>query len=382
MKLKELGEIVTGNTPSKKNEEFYESNDICFFKPGDLEEDYIVELNNSEEYISEKARNKARILPQDSILVTCIGTIGKVGLLLQEATCNQQINAIIPNDNIVPKYLAYAIYSKQKYLQKKANAPVVPIINKKDFSEVDVKICDKKEQQKIVEKLDTIMQIIDLKKSQLNGMDDLIKSQFVEMFGDINTNNKNWNKDSLKNHLSVSGGFAFKSTEFQKSGIPVLRIGNINTGKFRPKDLMFWKEDASLENYAIYPNDVLISLTGTVGKDDYGNVCIIGDDYPKYYLNQRNAKLNLKESINKEFISYSLKVPEIKKRLTGISRGVRQANISNKDIENLQIPIPPIELQNQFADFVKQVDKQKFVIQKSLEKSQLLFNSLMDKYFG
>ena len=271
---------------------------------------------------------------------------------------------------------------QQKYLQKKANAPVVPIINKKDFSEVDVKICDKKEQQKIVEKLDTIMQIIDLKKSQLNGMDDLIKSQFVEMFGDINTNNKNWNKDSLKNHLSVSGGFAFKSTEFQKSGIPVLRIGNINTGKFRPKDLMFWKEDASLENYAIYPNDVLISLTGTVGKDDYGNVCIIGDDYPKYYLNQRNAKLNLKESINKEFISYSLKVPEIKKRLTGISRGVRQANISNKDIENLQIPIPPIELQNQFADFVKQVDKQKFVIQKSLEKSQLLFNSLMDKYFG
>ena len=125
-----------------------------------------------------------------------------------------------------------------------------------------------------------------------------------------------------------------------------------------------------------------MSLTGTVGKDDYGNICIIGNDYPKYYLNQRNAKLNIKETLNKEYISYALKVPEIKRRLTGISRGVRQANISNKDIENLKIPIPPIELQNRFADIVKQIDKQKFEIENSLKEMQELYESLMEKYFG
>ena len=180
------------------------------------------------------------------------------------------------------------------------------------------------------------------------------------MFGNIDINDKKWNEDVLKNNLSVVGGYAFKSSEFQKSGIPILRIGNINTGKFRPKDLMFWKEDEALVNYEIYPNDVVISLTGTVGKEDYGNICIIGNDYPKYYLNQRNAKLNIKETLNKEYISYALRVPEIKKRLTGINRGVRQANISNKDIENLKVPIPPIELQNKFANIVQQIDKQKF----------------------
>ena len=125
-----------------------------------------------------------------------------------------------------------------------------------------------------------------------------------------------------------------------------------------------------------------MSLTGTVGKDDYGNVCILGNDYDVYYLNQRNAKLELQDTINKYYLSVLLKFEPVKKKLTGISRGVRQANISNKDILNLSVPIPPIELQNQFADFVKQTDKSKSAIQKSLDKLETLQKALMQKYFG
>ena len=91
------------------------------------------------------------------------------------------------------------------------------------------------------------------------------------------------------------------------------------------------------------------------------NVCILGDEYPEYYLNQRNAKLCLKETIDKYYLSELLKFERIKKRLTGISRGVRQANISNRDILGLNVPIPPIELQHQFADFVTQTDKSKVI---------------------
>ena len=88
-----------------------------------------------------------------------------------------------------------------------------------------------------------------IREKQIKKLDELIKSQFLEMFGDININDKKWNEDILKNNLSVVGGYAFKSSEFQENGIPILRIGNINTGQFRPKDLMFWKEEKSLENY-------------------------------------------------------------------------------------------------------------------------------------
>ena len=101
-----------------------------------------------------------------------------------------------------------------------------------------------------------------------------------------------------------------------------------------------------------------------------------------YYLNQRNAKLEIKEGINKHYLSQLLKFEQIKKKLTGISRGVRQANIANKDILNLVVPIPPIELQHQLADFVNQVNKSKVAVQKALEKTQLLFDSLMQQYFG
>ena len=77
----------------------------------------------------------------------------------------------------------------------------------------------------------------------------------------------------------------------------MLRIGNINAGFFKPVNLVFWDDDEALSRYKMYPGDLVMSLTGTVGKDDYGNVCILGNDFDEYYLNQRNAKLKLKESI-------------------------------------------------------------------------------------
>ena len=140
-----------------------------------------------------------------------------------------------------------------------------------------------------------------------------------------------------------------------------MRIGNINAGTFRPVNLVYWKKDDDLSRYLMYPGDLVMSLTGTVGKDDYGNVCILGPEYEKYYLNQRNAKLELKDGLDKYYLAELLKFPQVKKRLTGISRGVRQANISNKDILDLLVPIPPLQLQQQFAVFVAQVDKSKVV---------------------
>ena len=203
------------------------------------------------------------------------------------------------------------------------------------------------------------------------------------MFGDPNINSKKWNECPLSKKLNVLGGYAFKSDQFdEKGGIPVLRIGNINAGYFKPVNMVYWQKDENLERYAMYPGDLVMSLTGTVGKDDYGNVCILNDDYEMYYLNQRNAKLEIKEGIDKYYLSQLLKFEQIKKRLTGISRGVRQANISNKDILNLVVPIPPLELQNQFADFVRAVDKSKVEVQKALDKTQMLFDSLMQQYFG
>lgn len=292
---------------------------------------------------------------------------------------------IIEDDSDGKLYMPYLFYFMNGYveeLRKQAIGGVIKYIKLGNLTDAFIELPDIETQKDIVNILAKTREIIDGRITQMSKLDNLIKSRFMEMFGDPDNNSLGWNEYMLSSLLTVIGGYAFKSDCFKEIGIPVLRIGNINSGYFVPVNMVYWPDDSSLNRYKIYPGDLVMSLTGTVGKDDYGNVCILGNDYDVYYLNQRNAKLELGKRLDKNYLLELLKYPEIKKRLTGISRGVRQANISNKDILNLNIPVPPINLQKQFAAFVHQVDKLKTAIQNSLDETQLLFNSLMQKYFG
>ena len=285
---------------------------------------------------------------------------------------------------ITTECLYYLIDSELFLAQKDKNCSgaTQKAITNGGMAKIEISVPALSEQGILVNKLKHLTQLIADKKKQLNLFDEIIKSRFIEMFGDPVTNPLRWAMLPLEKCLTVLGGYAFKSEEFKTSGVPVLRIGNINTGAFTPTNMVYWSKDDCLTRYQVLPGDLVISLTGTVGKDDYGNVCILGDAYPMYYLNQRNAKLILDDELNKHYLSELLKFSQIKKKLTGISRGVRQANISNRDILNLVVPIPPIEIQVQFAAFVEQVDKSKFEIQQSLEKLEILKKSLMQQYFG
>ena len=199
------------------------------------------------------------------------------------------------------------------------------------------------------------------------------------MFGDPFDNEKGLTVEPLSKHIELLGGFAFKSTGFVKEGIPVLRIGNINAGYFRSDDLPFWEYDSSLDRYLLYPGDLAISLTGTVGKDDYGNVCRLGDDYPRYYLNQRNAKLILKDTVLPEYITALLKNRKVKDKIANAGVGVRQANISNKTILELEVPIPGMEVQKKFEALIKQSDKSKFELKQAIEGVDLLIKSMIQQ---
>lgn len=132
-----LGNIITGNTPSMRVNDYYNNKDIQFIKPTDLQDNVIIFINSSDYYISNKAKDIARIFPKNSVLVSCIGTIGKIGINKHEASCNQQINVIIPNSTVNYLYLAYCLSLMKDVFIAKAKAPVVPILNKKDFSNIN-----------------------------------------------------------------------------------------------------------------------------------------------------------------------------------------------------------------------------------------------------
>ena len=328
------------------------------------------------------------MLEEGDLLMSLTGNVGRVAILEKEflpAALNQRVACLrLKTERLTKGYLFHILNSdffEQQCIQS-SKGVAQKNMSTEWLKAYEIPLYPEEQQAEIASILDKTRNVIACRNQELQKLDELIKARFVEMFGDPENNTLHWTEQPLSDHLDVVGGYAFKSDKFVEDGIPVLRIGNINAGFFKPVNLVFWGEDKALGRYKMYPGDLVMSLTGTVGKDDYGNVCILGNDYDEYYLNQRNAKLELKGSINKYYLSTLLKFEPIKKKLTGISRGVRQANISNKDILNLVVPIPEISKQNKFEQFVQQIDKSKVAAQKALDEAQLLFNSLMQKYFG
>lgn len=372
-RLKDLGKIVTGNTPKMSERENFDSADIPFIKPGDISDDSITVINKGQFFISENARDKARILPSDSILVTCIGIIGKVGILTREAAFNQQINGIVPDINsVIPRYLAYAILSQKSYLQEKANAAVVPIINKSQFSELKVEVPNLQKQNEIVRNLDKVDHLISLQKQQLKGLDELVKSRFVELFGNPVINQKRFPVKQVGDVIDFIGGsqppknvFEYTPTE---ENIRLIQIRDYRTDKYKtyiPR---------KLAKRFCTADDIMI---GRYGPPIFQ---ILGGIEGSYNVALMKA---VPKMGNREFIRWFLKQECLLHYLEGMSkRTAGQDGIQMDKLKKYPFPYPPIELQNQFANFAKQLDKSKLAVQKSLDELEILKKSLMQQYFG
>ena len=305
--------------------------------------------------------------------------VGRVNIYPAFSSLVGTMQYIFPKEGYSLDFIKYFLIKLD--LSHCVSGATIPHIYFKDYGKELIPTPSLDAQLEIVSELDKINELIRLKKEQLKDFDNLAQSLFYEMFGDPVENEKGWEVKKLGELLKVIGGYAFKSDKYKDEGIPILRIGNINSGFFRDTNLVFAESDEKLEKYKIFPGDIVISLTGTVGKSDYGNVCIMDDAYNFYYLNQRNAKLEIFGNLDKYYLSAILKNEDIKSRLTSISRGVRQANIANKDIENLQIPLPPLPLQHLFAQRIEQIEHQKAEVQKSITDLETLLASRMQYWF-
>ena len=190
--------------------------------------------------------------------------------------------------------------------------------------------------------------------------EELVKSQFIEMFGDPEYQTENLTR--LGEHVDIVNGFAFKGEKFGLTGLPVIKIGNVNRADFSSGSMQFYDYEDGLTRFEIIPGDVVISITGTVGKDDFGNACIVTDDYDRYYLNQRNAKLVLHDELVAEYLIYLLKNDFIRRHLIQSGTGVRQCHLHNKDLERIAFRLPSKALQQTFATFIHHADKSKFAV--------------------
>lgn len=382
VRLGDIGTIVTGSTPPKNEAIFYDSDDIPFFKPNDFSENTIEKLTIPNEYVSEKARKKIRLLPVGSVLVTCIGTIGKVGIATCESTCNQQINAIIPHDKVITsEYLANVVLTRRAYLKQIANAPVVPIINKRNFSEVLIPLPPLDEQKRIAKNLDLASEIVKGYKDQLAELDKLVQSVFHEMFGDPVTNEKGWISQSLLDFGSCKNGMNFGANE---NGIEIKYLG---VGHFKELSIIDGVDNLSTISLMQAPSkEYLLKDEDIIFVRSNGNKNLVGRCVVVYpgdvALTFSGFCIRFRKSSDKLmtiYLLYVLKCASVRRLLLG--RGANIQNLNQQILKQLKVPVPPISLQAQFVEIFTEIENQKTQIQQALTEAENLLNSLMQKYF-
>ena len=287
---------------------------------------------------------------------------------------------IKPNEGILTDYI-YWVFNSIKFNRDKdkhCKGATQKALNSEGLRKIKInKIPNLEEQQKIVSKLNKIYEIMNKKKKQLMMLDELIKSQFVEMFGDIKI------KEKVKN-ISVYFSRGKTPNYVEKSNIKVISQACIYWDEFKYEKAKYQDENKALKSLEkmIENGDVLITSTGT-GTLGRCNV-YYGEDH-KYMADSHVSilRLNYKE-VNPIFFKYYFMQEKVQKKLYAecVNGSTNQIELSKDRFLNFRILSPEITLQNQFSEIVKQIDKQKFEIEKSLKETQELYESLMEKYFG
>ena len=304
----------------------------------------------------------------------------------RECTFGAFCKAVRPNEDVVDYLGVY--FQSPVYRRKISEVAIGANINNirnEHIDELEVPLFSRDEQQEIVKKIQLVLDIISKRKDEISSLDDLIRARFVEMFGDPVHNTKGWNTDTCKNLTSKIGSGATPKggrESYGTEGISLIRSMNVYNKRFEYKDLAYITDEQAdkLSNVTIEENDVLLNITGA----SVARCCVVPKDLIPARVNQHVAIVRCKDRLLPEFLCNMFTENSYQRLLWSIatSGGATREAITKQQIEDLVLIVPPIELQEQFAAFVHQVDKSKVAVQKALDETQILFDSLMQKYFG
>jgi type I restriction enzyme S subunit len=378
----------------------YKLTDVCDFQGGTQppKEEWITEPRDGyvrmlqiRDFTQDKAEHvgyvkdtkKLNKCEEDDILIGRYGaSVGKILTGLAGAY-NVAIIKTIPNVELLSKrYLYYVLTGTnfQNFILNIGARAAQAGFNKTDLSLFKLHIpTSLDDQERIADVLSKAKNILDLRQNSIKLQEKYLEDLFHKSFGQSLFLSS---EKSLGDYLKLKGGAAFKSSDFTDNGVPVIKIGTVNKGYFDLSASSFLPDSFKEEykKYLIYADNLLISLTGTVGKDDYANTCFASDEYPFYFLNQRVAQIvPIAGKLNLHFASYLFSYPQVKKMLISANRGVRQANLSNNDIYSLRLNLPSIEVQNDFGEKVIRFKSLGKYLSKSEQKITELYNSLCNK---
>jgi type I restriction enzyme S subunit len=253
-------------------------------------------------------------------------------------------------------------------------------IRAEDLDNLQIPLPPLETQRQIAAQLDKCTAVIARHKQMLEKYDTLVKSRFIEMFGDNPIDNGKWKVESLEELCKIITDGTHQPPKFTTSGIPFLFVSNIAGNKITYETEKFISEETYAELYKRTPIEIGDLLLSTVGS--YGHPAIVEND--KKFLFQRHiAYLKPKtELLDSVYFHGALLSPDAQKQIEERVKGIAQKTLNLSEIRKIKIPLPPLSLQNNFAQFVQAVDAQKAKTQQSMEKAETLYKSLMQEYFG
>ena len=378
VRLGDICEIQSGGTPARSKRDYWENGTIPWVKISDIKGKH---LENTEEFITDEGlkNSSAKVFPKGTILYTIFATLGETCILDIDAATNQAIAGItIKCDGVYREYLYYYLSSLKSEVNQMGRGVAQNNINMSILRNLPIQLPPLDEQHRIAATLDKVSDLISKRRQQLDKLDELVKARFVEMFGDLTANHVGWEFTPLSKLCDVRDG-THDSPQYLESGYPLLTSKNFTSGEVDFTDCNFISQedfDKINQRSKVDVGDIVMPMIGTIGSP-----VIVNTEREFAIKNVALIKFE-KSQISNIFVKQILNSDYFKQKTFSSNRGGTQKFIALGDIRKLPIPVVPIELQTQFDNFVKQTDKTKVSISRSLEKLETLKKALMQEYFG
>lgn len=366
-----------------------------FYKVGDISKNVLEgnrELKTCANYVEEDVVQKLKgsILPPKTIVFAKIGEALKLNRrAITSCEClvdNNVMGIKAQNVRLNDEYLFYWLQNLN--LSDYSESTTVPSVKKSRLQNIEINVSPLEEQEKVVSTLNKLSSLILARKKQLSKLDELVKARFVEMFGDSVANTKNFPSTTLETVMTVfpQNGLYKPQTDYvqDNTGIPILRIDAFYNGKVTNWNTLkrLICSETEINRYLLRENDIVINRVNSI---EYLGKCahIVGlKEKTVFESNMMRFHMDEKK-VNAVYVTEVLCTEDIYRQiLRRAKKSVNQASINQEDVKSLEILVPPLSLQNQFAAFVERVDQQKQTVQQSLEKLELMKKALMQEYFG
>ncbi len=379
-KLGEVAEIVGGSTPKTDIEEYWGGNHY-WVTPAELDGSKYIE--STQRTITDKAIEKTNLslLPSGTVLLSSRAPIGKVCITKSPMYCNQGFKNIVCGDSLYNEFVYYTLCNSVDYLQSLGTGATFKEISKKVVEKVEIPVPSIEEQHQIVAELDLLSGMIEKQKAQIEELNKLAQSIFYDMFGDPVTNEKGWEVKKLKEICSkITDGTHNSPTNDAYGAYMYITAKNIKESGLSLDNITYVSEEVHKSIYErcnpVYGDVLYIKDGATTG------IAVVNNLKEEFSLLSSVALLKPGPQLVNQYLKAVLNNPSEYKCIRSNMGGAAITRLTIKKIEGIEIPLPPLSLQQEFAAKIEAIEAMKAKVRQSLKESETLFNSRMDYYFN